>query len=54
MDRWAKVFLERLEQAKVEVHLLKKYVDDVVIVCSMARRGDRVTREGEIAREMQT
>ena len=29
MDRWSRMFLERLGQAEIEVHLLKKYVNDV-------------------------
>ena len=29
MDRWTKLFLERMKQAEVDIHLLKKYIDDV-------------------------
>ena len=54
MEVWLQEFRQKLEKACLEVHLLKKYVDDVIIVCSMAKRGDRVSKEGQIVREMET
>ena len=54
MEVWLQEFRLKLEKAGLEVHLLKKYVDDVIIVCSMAKRGDRVSKEGQIGREMES
>ena len=39
MDRWSKMFLERLKQAEIEVYLLKKYVDDVNLCLAILEEG---------------
>ena len=50
MEVWLQTFKERLEKAGIKVWLMRKYVDDVIVVCSMARRGDRVLGDGTIGR----
>ena len=39
MDKWTELFLERMTQAEIEVHLLKKYVDDVNVCMAMVEEG---------------
>ena len=39
MDKWTELFLERISQAEIEVHLLKKYVDDVNICIAKVEEG---------------
>ena len=39
MDRWSRMFLERLGQAEIDVHLLKKYVGDVNLCLSILEEG---------------
>ena len=39
MDDWLKSFIAKLEDCGVKVWLLKKYVDDVLIVCEMLKKG---------------
>ena len=46
MEIWLTEFRKKLEQLGIKVWLLRKYVDDVLIVCSTMRRGDRVQEDG--------
>ena len=39
MDIWLREYRKRLEKTRFKVWLLQKYIDDVVFVCSMAKRG---------------
>ena len=42
MDHWIHTFRSKLETLGIEVLLLRKYVDDVVIICKNLNKGDRV------------
>ena len=39
MDRWAEKFIEILQSNGVEIHVLKKYVDDVNLVTEVLKKG---------------
>ena len=43
-----------MEKAGFHVHLLKKYVDDVLVVCSMAKTGQRINRDGILERDTES
>ena len=53
MEIWLREYRKRLEKAGFKVWLLQKYVDDVVIVCSMAKRGHRLVN-GILERDCDT
>ena len=46
MDRWSRMFLERLGQAEIDVHLLKKYVNDVNLCLAILEEGWYWERRG--------
>ena len=54
MEIWLSEFRREVEQAGIKVWLMRKYVDNVVVVCSMVKRGDRVNSNGEIGRDFAT
>ena len=41
MDRWTRVFKERLVQAEITIQMLKKYVDNVNMVVGLLKKGMR-------------
>ena len=43
MDNWAMLFLQKLVEAKMDVYLLVKYINNVNLVVSMLKRGSRWT-----------
>ena len=45
MDRWIRLFREKLEGYGMIVKLLKKYVDDVLIICVNLKLGSRYQKE---------
>ena len=53
MEIWLGEFRRKLEQAGVKVWLLRKFLDNVIFVCSMMR-GDRILEDGVIARTPET
>ena len=44
MELWLREVRKRLETAGFKVWLMEKYVDDVLLVCSMAKKGDRIVK----------
>ena len=50
---WLRKMKIKMQEAGLKVHLLKKYVDDVLVVCSMARVGQRYIG-GELIRTCET
>ena len=53
MDIWLRKFRKRLEKARLKLWLFQNYLDDVVIVCSMAKRGHRLVN-GILERDCDT
>ena len=54
MQIWIKKFREKLERAGLEVLILRKYVDDVLIVCQMTKSGHTLSKEGILERTFET
>ena len=50
MDQWIQDFKKLAERAGVELWLLKKYVDDVLVICTNLELGSRV-RGGRFQRQ---
>ena len=53
MEMWLRKMKIKMQEAGLKVHLLKKYVDDVLVVCSMAKVGQRYIG-GELSRTCET
>ena len=47
MDRWAREFLVTLGRAGMDVHMLRKYVDDVNLLLSLVEKGYRWNSDTE-------
>ena len=45
MDKWIKLFKQKLDGYNIVVKLLKKYVDDVLVICLNLRLGTRYSKE---------
>ena len=39
MNKWLKMFREKLDENEVKFHLCKKYVNDVMVICQKLRLG---------------
>ena len=53
MELWIREMKQRMENAGFEVFLIKKYVDDVLVVCSKTRRGHRLV-DGRLERSCES
>ena len=54
MEIWLTEFRASLKKVGVRVYLLRKNVDEVIIVCSMVRRGDIVNKEKVVQRTFES
>merc|ERR1711954_602885 len=54
MEIWIRLMREKIERAGLKVHLIKKYVDDVLIVCSKVKPGMRLNENGVLERSFET
>ena len=54
MEIWLTEFKRRVEQTGIKVWLTRKYVDDVLGVCSMVKTGDRIMSNGQLGRDFAT
>ena len=54
MEIWLKELKMKWEKAGMEVFLLRKYVDDVIVMCRMARMGQRYNKDRTISKDFET
>ena len=47
MDKWLGIFESKVKEAGIKLHLITKYVDDVLIVCTNLQLG-QFWEEGEL------